>query len=50
MAHDNFIDKKRRRINLRDVHIENVLPEHFGSSYPKFINLLERYYEWQKPI
>ena len=47
MAHDNFIDKKRRRINLRDVHIENVLPEHFGSSYPKFINLLERYYEWQ---
>jgi len=47
MAHDNFIDKRRRKLNLRDVHIENVLPEHFASSYPKFITLLEKYYEWQ---
>tara|TARA_R110000772_G_scaffold22902_4_gene61768 strand:+ start:24262 stop:28449 length:4188 start_codon:yes stop_codon:yes gene_type:complete len=47
MAHDNFIDKRRRRLNLRDVDIENVLPEYFGSTYPKFITLLEKYYEWQ---
>ena len=47
MAHDNFIDKRRRQLNLNNVHIEDVLPEHFGSSYPKFVKLLERYYEWQ---
>ena len=47
MAHDNFIDKKRRRLNLRDVHIDDVLPEYFASAYPKFISLLERYYEFQ---
>lgn len=29
------------------MHIDDVLPEHFASSYPKFITLLERYYEWQ---
>lgn len=45
--HDNFIDKRRRNLNLRDVHIDDVLPEHFASSYPKFIALLERYYEFQ---
>jgi len=47
MAHDNFIDKKRRRLNLRDVHIDDVLPEYFASAYPKFISLLQRYYEFQ---
>ena len=45
--HNNFIDKNRRNLNLRDVHIADVLPEHFSESYPKFISILERYYEWQ---
>ena len=45
--HKGFLDKRRRFLNLREMQIENVLPEHFAQSYPKFINLLSRYYEWQ---
>ena len=45
--HNNFIDKKRRFINFREMQVENVLPEHFASLYPKFISLLEEYYEFQ---
>jgi len=45
--HKGFLDKRRRFLNLREMQIENVLPEHFTQSYPKFINLLSRYYEWQ---
>jgi len=44
--HNNFIDKKRRYINLRDAKVEGVLPEHFDTSYPKFISLLEKYYDF----
>lgn len=47
MAHLNFIDKNRRDINFRQYQVENVLPEHYRSYYPKFISLLERYYEYQ---
>ena len=45
--HRGFLDKGRRHINLREMQVENVLPEHFGQYYPKFISLLTRYYEWQ---
>jgi len=45
--HTNFIDKKRRNLNLREMQVENVLPEHFAEYYPKFIDLLNRYYEFQ---
>ena len=45
--HTRFIDKKRRNLNLREMKVENVLPEHFAAYYPNFIALLERYYEFQ---
>lgn len=45
--HNRFVDKKRRDINLRDMQVKNILPEHYGTYYPKFISLLERYYEFQ---
>ena len=44
--HNHFLDKKRRHINLRDAKVESVLPEHFSDSYPKFISLLEKYYDF----
>jgi len=44
--HNHFIDKKRRFINLRDAKVTGVLPEHFDTSYPKFISLLEKYYDF----
>lgn len=46
--HKGFIDKNRRLYNLRQMQVENVLPEHFAAYYPKFISLLEKYYEWQE--
>lgn len=45
--HNKFIDKRRRFINFRDAQVGNILPEHFAASYPKFISLLEKYYEFQ---
>jgi hypothetical protein len=45
--HNGFLDKKRRLLNLREMQVENVLPEHFAQFYPKFIDLLKNYYEWQ---
>jgi len=45
--HNRTVDKKRRNINLREMQVENVLPEHFATYYPKFISLLKRYYEFQ---
>lgn len=45
--HNNFVDKNRRLINLKDDQVRNVLPEYFAGTYPKFITLLESYYEWQ---
>ena len=44
--HNNFLDKNRRHINLRTAKIQGVLPEYFAASYPKFISLLEHYYEF----
>lgn len=44
--HNHFLDKKRRHINLRDAKVGGVLPEHFDESYPKFISLLEKYYDF----
>ena len=44
--HNHFLDKKRRHINLRDAKVKGVLPEHFDTSYPKFISLLEKYYDF----
>ena len=37
--HNRFVDKKRRNINLRDMQVKNILPEHYGTYYPKFISL-----------
>ena len=45
--HRDFLDKRRRHLNLRLNQVEGVLPEHFGQYYPKFITLLKKYYEWQ---
>lgn len=45
--HKGFLDKKRRHLNLRESQVESFLPEYFAQSYPKFISLLKRYYEWQ---
>lgn len=44
--HNHFLDKRRRHINLRAAKVEGVLPEHFAAAYPKFISLLEHYYEY----
>jgi hypothetical protein len=44
--HNHFLDKKRRHINLRTAKVGGVLPEHFAAAYPKFISLLEHYYEF----
>ena len=32
---------------MRQMQVENVLPEHFREYYPKFLTLLEKYYSWQ---
>ena len=45
--HNNFLNSNRRYINLRESKVKAVLPEHFTQSYPKFIALLEKYYDWQ---
>lgn len=47
MAHDGFTDKGRRDLNLSDPRIDEVLPQYFSTQYPKFISLLERYYEFE---
>lgn len=44
--HNHFLDKRRRYINLRTAKVEGVLPEHFAAAYPKFISLLDHYYEY----
>ena len=44
--HNHFLDKRRRHINLRTAKVGGVLPEHFAAAYPKFISLLEHYYEF----
>lgn len=45
--HNRFLDKRRRHPNFRVADIKNVLPEHFISYYPKFIKLLEYYYDFE---
>ena len=45
--HDNFVDRRRRFLNLRNAQVGNILPEHFASFYPKFINLLKKYYDFE---
>ena len=46
--HNNFIDKDRRYISLRQAEVKGVLPEYFRQSFPQFITLLEKYYDWQE--
>lgn len=46
--HNNFIDKNRRFINFRNSEVKGVLPEYFQQSFPQFITLLEKYYDWQE--
>ena len=38
--HRGFLDKGRRHINLREMQVENVLPEHFGQFYPSLYRFL----------
>lgn len=45
--HNNFLDKRRRYLRLQPDRVELALPEHFEAAYPKFINLLKFYYEFQ---
>ena len=45
--HKGFLDRNRRYLNLRENRVDTILPEHFTQSYPKFVALLEKYYEWQ---
>lgn len=45
--HNNFLDKRRRYLRLQPDQVELALPEHFEAAYPKFINLLKFYYEFQ---
>ena len=45
--HRGFFDKRRRFLNFRTPQVDNVLPEHFIEYYPKFIDLLKTYYDWQ---
>jgi len=47
MSHDGFTDKGRRNLNLSNPRIDEVLPQYFTTQYPKFISLLERYYEFE---
>ena len=44
--HNGFKDRYRREIILGGPQVKNVLPDHFKSAYPKFISLLEKYYEF----
>ena len=46
--HNNFLDKRRRHLRLQPDQVDLILPEHFAASYPKFINLLTFYYEFQE--
>lgn len=46
--HNHFLDKRRRYLRLQPDQVDLILPEHFAGSYPKFINLLEFYYEFQE--
>jgi len=45
--HKGLVEYNRRAINFRRAQVENVLPEYFSSSFPKFISLLNRYYEYE---
>ena len=45
--HLGLLDKNRRKINLRNMQVEDILPEHFAEAYPKFITLLKQYYEFE---
>mgnify|MGYP001600857044 CR=1 FL=1 len=44
--HNNFLDKRRRHVRLQPNQVDTVLPDHFSTSYPKFIKLLTYYYEF----
>lgn len=48
MSHYGNNDKNRRELNLKVDQIEQVIPEDFRTTYPKFIRLLEYYYEWME--
>ena len=40
-------NEERRLLNLRDASIQEVLPQYFAARYPKFVSLLQRYYEFE---
>lgn len=46
--HNHFLDKGRRHLRLQPDQVELILPEHFAASYPKFLAILEHYYEFQE--
>ena len=46
--HNHFLDKGRRHLRLQPDQVDLILPEHFAASYPKFLQILEAYYEFQE--
>lgn len=42
-----FTDLGRREINLRHYKVEEVLPDHIVESFPKFVELLKAYYDFE---
>jgi hypothetical protein len=44
---DTLSDLNRRDIAFPKHHVSTVLPEFFGSTYPKLITLLDQYYEFE---
>lgn len=47
-ADKTFDDLNRREINLRHYKIEEVLPDHIISSFPKLVTLLTKYYKFEE--
>ena len=41
-----LIDNDRRLLNLKRDNVAQLLPEYFVADNPKFITLLDKYYEW----
>ena len=39
-------DKNRRKLNLAQARVKEVLPEYFQTDYPNLVNLLEKYYDF----
>jgi len=47
MAHTGILDKKRSNFLLPEYRVKEVLPDYFQESYPKLVNFLEKYYDFE---